>query len=61
MSLSAIIIPPGQDARVEWPFGYGLSYTTFAYKNLQTVKELSTASESSNIYFEVTNTGKVRA
>ena len=44
-----------------FPFGYGLSYTTFAYKNLQAVKELSTASESSNIYFEVTNTGKVRA
>ena len=50
-----------QDARVEWPFGYGLSYTTFEYKNLQTAKEISTLSESSNIYFEVKNTGKVKA
>lgn len=50
-----------RDPRVEWPFGYGLSYTTFEYKNLQTVQEISTSSESSNLYFEVTNTGKVKA
>ena len=50
-----------RDPRVEWPFGYGLSYTTFEYKNLETAKEISTSSESSNLYFEVTNTGKVKA
>lgn len=50
-----------RDPRVEWPFGYGLSYTTFEYENLQTVQEISTSSESSNLYFEVTNTGKVKA
>lgn len=50
-----------QDARVEWPFGYGLSYTSFAYKNLKVAQEISTSSESSNVFFEVTNTGKVRA
>ena len=38
---------------------YNISF--LSSQNLQTVKELSTASESSNIYFEVTNTGKVRA
>lgn len=50
-----------QDPRVEWPFGYGLSYTTFEYKNLKAAQEISTSSESSNIVFEVTNTGKVKA
>lgn len=50
-----------QDPRVEWPFGYGLSYTTFEYKNLKTAQEISTSSESSNIFFEITNTGKVKA
>lgn len=50
-----------QDPRVEWPFGYGLSYTTFEYKNLSAVKEIATNSESSNIFFEITNTGKVKA
>ena len=38
---------------------YNISF--LSSQDLQTVKELSTASESSNIYFEVTNTGKVRA
>lgn len=50
-----------RDPRVEWPFGYGLSYTTFEYKNLRAAQEISTSSESSNLYFEVTNTGKVKA
>jgi beta-glucosidase len=38
-----------------FPFGYGLSYTTFAYKNLA----VSPASASGNVevHFDVTNTG----
>ena len=46
-----------QDPRVEWPFGYGLSYTTFEYKNLKVAQESKTADESIDISFEVENTG----
>ena len=49
------------DPRIEWPFGYGLSYSTFLYKNLDMAKEIPTTQESTNIYFEVTNTGKVKS
>jgi beta-glucosidase len=45
----------------QWPFGYGLSYTTFSYSNLQIAKEASTSDESINLSFEVENTGKVAA
>lgn len=50
-----------RDSRIAWPFGYGLSYTSFAYKNLDVAKEIPTSSESSNIFFEVTNTGSMKA
>ena len=43
----------------QWPFGYGLSYTTFEYKNLQVDKDVSTNDKSINISFDVKNTGKV--
>ena len=48
-------------AHVQWPFGYGLSYTTFEYSNLQADREASTADQSINLSFEVKNTGKMAA
>ncbi len=48
-------------AKVQWPFGYGLSYSKFDYKNLQVNKEASTDDEAVNISFEVSNTGNVEA
>ncbi|MBR5749539.1 MAG: glycoside hydrolase family 3 C-terminal domain-containing protein [Prevotella sp.] len=48
-----------KDPRVQWPFGYGLSYTTFDYKNLKIAEGTSTADESISLEFEVTNTGKL--
>ena len=50
-----------QDPRVQWPFGYGLSYTTFEYQNLKVDSAATTADESINLSFEVKNTGQVAA
>ena len=49
------------NSKLQWPFGYGLSYTTFEYSNLKVAKEASTADQSIEISFEVKNTGKVAA
>ncbi len=46
---------------IQWPFGYGLSYTTFEYKNLKVDKEVKTSAKEVNLSFEVTNTGKMKA
>ena len=46
---------------IQWPFGYGLSYTTFEYKTLKVDKEVKTSAKEVNLSFEVTNTGKMKA
>ncbi len=50
-----------KDPRIQWPFGYGLSYTTFEYSNLKVNGEASTTDESINLTFDVKNTGKMAA
>ncbi len=42
-----------------FPFGYGLSYTTFAFDNLKVVSEFNSAEPHVTVYFDVKNTGKV--
>ena len=42
-----------------YPFGYGLSYTTFSYNNLKVDKETITADGTIILYVDVKNTGKV--
>jgi beta-glucosidase len=41
-----------------FPFGYGLSYTTFEYKNIRADKSNFTVDDSLNITVDLTNTGK---
>ena len=50
-----------KDARVAWPFGYGLSYTTFEYQNLQVNSEAQTSDDFVELTFQVKNTGSVKA
>ncbi len=49
------------DERVQWPFGYGLSYTTFEYKHMLMDLSTSTSSNYVDLSFEIKNTGKVAA
>ena len=48
------------DAKVtlQWPFGYGLSYTTFEYSNLRVDKPQFSPSDVLTVSVDVKNTGK---
>jgi len=49
------------DSCIRWPFGYGLTYTTFEYKHFALDEEAKTTDEYIDLSFEVKNTGKVSA
>ena len=48
------------DAKVslQWPFGYGLSYTTFEYSNLRVDRQQFTADDVITVSVDVKNTGQ---
>jgi len=49
------------DAKVslQWPFGYGMSYTTYEYSNLTVDKTQFTADDKLTVTIDVKNTGSV--
>ena len=50
-----------QASKVQWPFGYGLSYATFDYQNLQASSETQTSDDFVELTFQVKNTGSMAA
>jgi beta-glucosidase len=46
---------------IQWPFGYGLSYTTFEYKHFLMDQSARVSSNYIELSFEVKNTGKMAA
>lgn len=44
---------------VQWPFGFGLSYTTYSYENLRADRTSFTSNDDITVSVDVTNTGRV--
>lgn len=49
-----------KNMEVLFPFGYGLSYTTFEYSNMKADKLVMTDNDTVTVSLDVTNTGKVK-
>lgn len=45
---------------VQWPFGYGLSYTDYEYSNLKVDKPSFTADDEITVTVDIKNTGKMQ-
>ena len=53
--------PSPLTSKIQWPFGYGLTYTTFEYKHLLMDQSARVSTDYVKVQFEVKNTGKVAA
>ncbi|MCQ2132127.1 MAG: glycoside hydrolase family 3 C-terminal domain-containing protein [Bacteroidaceae bacterium] len=49
------------DSRIAYPFGYGLSYTTFEYSNMKLDTTASTDAEWFNVSIDIKNTGNMKS
>lgn len=47
-----------QDGRIQWPFGYGLSYTSFEYGNLKADTKVATDARAIHLSFDLKNVGE---